>query len=345
MANCKCVCIIMTLCGLTSNSAAGDEKTANATLPIIYSSGYNISVLGLEKLNPFDSKKYGKVYKTLIADGYITPQQICKPTKVSDQDLLLIHTPEYLKSLKRSGTIATIAEVPALRFVPAFILRKGMIDPMRLATGGTILGVRLAMQYGWAINLSGGYHHAKANNGEGFCVFADVPIALSLIWKEKPGLKVLIVDLDAHQGNGNSTIVGNDSRVAILDMYNCDIYPKDTAAEHFVKYKIPLKRRTGTSEYLDSLKKWLPVAIKNENPGFIIYNAGTDVFNEDPLGALSVTEQGILERDSVVLNMAIERKIPVLMVLSGGYHKKSAAIIAKSIEKFLDNIRHNPKPF
>jgi histone deacetylase 11 len=206
---------------------------------------------------------------------------------------------------------------------------------MRLATGGTILGVHLALRYGWAINLSGGYHHAKSGEGEGFCVFADVPIALKIIWKEKPELKVLIVDLDAHQGNGNSSILAKEPCVSILDMFNASIFPHDLEAEKFVKYRIALKNRTNTLGYLDSLRKWLPIAIENEQPNLIIYNAGTDIYPADPLGSLSVSEEGIIERDNYVFDEAMERNIPILMVLSGGYHKNSGRIIAKSIEAFL----------
>jgi len=206
---------------------------------------------------------------------------------------------------------------------------------MKRATAGTILGVELALRYGWAINLSGGYHHAKAENGEGFCVFADVPIALKSIWKKKPDLKVLLVDLDAHQGNGNSSVLRDEKRVVILDMYNSMIYPNDDEAEQYVTYKVPLERRTNTSEYLDKLEKTLPTAIDEFKPELIVYNAGTDIFVEDHLGNLSITEDGVVKRDEFVFQMAIENKVPILMVLSGGYNKKSGYIIAHSINNLI----------
>jgi histone deacetylase 11 len=319
--------------------ASGSNPPSPDSLPIIYSPDYNMSVLGIEHFHPFDTKKYAKAYRYLIEQKAVQLEQIYSPSRPSDEELLLVHTPEYLASIRHSSTIAKIVEIPALRFIPAPILRHGILEPMRLATGGTILGARLALRYGWAINLSGGYHHAKADKGSGFCVFADVPIAIRALWKEHPDLKVLIVDLDAHQGNGNSTILGNDPRVAIFDMYNGEIFPGDIEAQAGVKYKVPLQSHTGTLAYLDSLKQRLPQAIEEHAPGLIVYNAGTDVFVGDPLGNLSITEQGIIDRDNYVMSTAFAKKTPILMVLSGGYTKKSGAIIGKSITSFLES-RH-----
>lgn len=325
-----------------SESNAGMKKPCGDSLPIIYSPGYNISVLGIENFHPFDSKKYGKVYKGIIDAQQICHSQFYCPKIVSDAELLSVHTQHYLESLKKSRVIARVVEIPLFRYLPEPILYNGILKPMKLATGGTILGVELALQCGWAINLSGGYHHAKADNGEGFCVFADVPIALKSIWNKKPDLKVLIVDLDAHQGNGNSLLLGNDKRVAILDMYNYMLYPNDEEAGQCIKYNVPLLRQTNTSDYLDYLARELPNAIEEFKPGLIVYNAGTDIFIEDKLGDLSITEEGIIKRDEFVFKNAFDNKIPILMVLSGGYDRKSGYIIAKSINNLIVKYGLNP---
>jgi histone deacetylase 11 len=333
----KCVLFAALLAIVQFQCAAGLKEKALAPVPIIYSPHYNISVLGVENFHPFDSKKYRKVYKGILSGTSLRPSQFFSPREASDGDLLLVHTPDYLASLRHSGVVARIVEIPPLRMLPNFILRNGILKPMRYATGGTILGGRLALDYGWAINLSGGYHHAKGDNGGGFCVFADVPIALHSLWKEKPGLKVLIVDLDAHQGNGNSSLLGNDPRLAILDMYNASIYPCDGVAEKLVRYPVRLPMRTNTRRYLDSLSKWLPIAVSDFKPGLIVYNAGTDILCEDRLGGLSITEDGIIGRDDYVFKTALLAHIPILMVLSGGYNKKSGGIIARSINHFLES--------
>ena len=306
-------------------------KSKKKMIPIIYSSKYNISVLGIENFHSFDTKKYRKVYRMLKKRLNLSSGQFYSPNIISDENLMHVHSKEYLKSLKRSTVIEEIVEIPFIKHIPNIILQKGMLNPMKFATMGTILGLRLALKHGWAINLSGGYHHAKSDHGEGFCFFADIPLAVKGIWQKHPELKILIVDLDAHQGNGCSSILGKDKKVAILDMYNTAIFPRDRNAEKLVSYKVALCRRTRDDVYLEKLNPMLSKAIEKHKPNVIIYNAGTDVYVEDPLGGLWISEQGIIKRDEIVFSAALDNKIPILMLLSGGYHKKSGDIIGKSI--------------
>jgi len=297
-----------------------------------------MSVLGIENFHPFDTRKFSKIFKYLTKNGTIRSEQLFSPYRVADKELQLIHPKKYLESLKKSKNVAAIVEIPLIRFVPYHILKHGILEPMRLGTGGTIQGAKLAMKYGWAINLSGGYHHAKPDNGDGFCFFADIPIAITILRQDRPDLRVLVVDLDAHQGNGVSSILGTDTNTAILDIYNSYIYPQDKQAILRTTYNVPIPAKTSDSVYLQLVSKWLPKAIAEHNPDIIIYNAGTDIFTLDPLGGLSITETGIIERDEFVFKTAIQNNIPILMVLSGGYHKKSGEIVAKSIENLLDNV-------
>src|SRR5262249_8622416 len=145
------------------------------------------------------------------------------PSIISEQDLLTVHTREYLDSLSLSSTIANIAEIGMLASIPNFILQRYVLNAMKLATGGTVMGAQLALQDGWAINLSGGYHHAKKECGGGFCVYADIPLAISKVLEKHPEYNVMIVDLDAHQGNGHESFFKDEKRVAIFDIYNKDI--------------------------------------------------------------------------------------------------------------------------
>lgn len=235
-----------------------------------------------------------------------------------------------------------------LGYLPNFIIQRRILNPMRLATAGTVLAVELALQRGWAINLAGGYHHAKPDNGEGFCFFADIPLAVKK--QLEKGLKrVLIVDLDAHQGNGYVTLFAQnlqttapddlqyvkDSRVHIFDMYNSLIYPGDSFAKQFITYDHPL-RNPSSAKYLKILFDNLPAALEASRPDLLFYNAGTDIFEGDALGQLQVTAQGIVDRDEFVFRQAKERGIPIAMVLSGGYTPESARIIADSISNLHD---------
>jgi histone deacetylase 11 len=257
-------------------------------IPIVYSKHYDIGLAGMERLHPFDTRKHGKVYRYLRDTLGIGEDAFYVPTMASEAELLSVHTPRYLDSLKRSYNVAFIAELPLLAFVPNALLQKRVLDPMRYATKGTILGAELALEYGWAVNLSGGYHHAKADSGGGFCFFADVPIALYALFEKRPELSVLIVDLDAHQGNGNETIFKDDPRVRIFDVYNEAIYPQDDAAKRYIAFDYPVPVSTGDEAYLGLLEKELFEAIESFKPGLIVFIAGTDVLEGTPLICLMI---------------------------------------------------------
>lgn len=314
------------------------EKIQVGELPIIYSKNYNITLFGIQKLHPFDSEKYGKVYKYLVEEMGIEKNKFYIPQIVSEKDILMVHSKEYLSSLKKSRNVAKIAELGILSLVPNSILQSRLLKSMKYATGGTILGSELALKYGWAINLSGGYHHAKVDSGSGFCFFADIPIAVYKLFKENPNLSILIIDLDAHQGNGLEAIFKDDYRVHILDVYNEQIYPQDHAVKKYIDFDYPVQSYIEDQKYLSLIKSGIAKAIGQSKPDIIIYNAGTDVFKEDNLGQMNISEQGIMKRDELVFKNAFERKIPILMVLSGGYTEKSAGIISKSIENILKHV-------
>ncbi|MFH0732634.1 MAG: histone deacetylase [Candidatus Omnitrophota bacterium] len=305
---------------------------------IIYTDKYNITLFGLEKLHPFDSEKYGKAYRYLINEAKLNKSDFYNPEIVSEQGLLSVHTQEYLDSLKNSANVARIAELQILASLPNFLLQERLLKPMKYAVGGTILGSQLALKHGWAINLSGGYHHAKADSGSGFCFFADIPIAVYKLFKQRPDMSILIIDLDAHQGNGVESIFADDPRVNIFDVFNGEIYPNDFDAKKYIDFQFPLPSQTADKEYLALIQREIPEAIKKTAPDLIIYNAGTDIFKSDPLGRMDITADGIIRRDEIVFRSALEKRTPILMVLSGGYTKKSSVIIGKSIENLLTNV-------
>lgn len=236
-------------------------------IPIIYTDKYNITIFGFQKLHPFDSEKYNKAYKYLKKQLGLDEGKIYKPPYVNNAALEKVHSLDYLKSLNKSKNVARIAEMPILSYFPNFILQKKMLDPMKYAVGGTVLGSELAFKYGWAINLSGGYHHAKNNKGEGFCFFSDIAMAINHLWNKNSHYKILIIDLDAHQGNGVE-----------------------------------------------------------------------DIFKDDPLGQLGISENGIIQRDEIVFRAILSKKIPIEMVLSGGYTGQSGLIIGKSINNLLTKV-------
>ena len=307
-------------------------------LPIVYHPGYTVSMGGVEKLHPFDMQKYRKIAEALIQRDRLSMEQFSTPSRVSDEDLLLVHTKEYIDSLNSSFTLGLIADMPYLGLLPNRVAQNGFLEPVKLGTGGTILGTKLASGYGWAINLAGGYHHAKANEKVvgGFSFVNDVCIAIKKMLLEHGDHRVLIVDLDAHQGNGNEELAEGENNIAIFDMYNGDTWPGDFACQERINFRHALKAKTGDGEYLRILTSNLPAAIDSTRPNLVIYIAGTDIYEQDPIGALSITREGIIKRDEIVFGEVMSRKIPILMVLAGGYHGHSREIVSASIENLWD---------
>jgi len=329
------------------NEAKEDDRSASFSpsiaykAPIIYSTKYNITACGIEKLHPFDSSKYGRIHEYLTSEDTFQASQFVTPCCAARSDLLTVHTMRYLSSLTSSWAIMKILELPGLCLLPAPILFWRALMPMMYQTGGTILGVEFADKYGWAINLGGGFHHASSSQGSGFCVYADITMAIQYIRKSlrnkaNRNMRVLIVDLDAHQGNGHERDVKdffqNDNNIKVLDAFNASIFPGDTYAKQAIDYKMTLGYGCGDQYYLPKLNEWLDRAMDEFRPQFIVYNAGTDCLKGDPLGAMSITSDGIRERDEIVFKQAREKKIPVLMVLSGGYQLNNARVIASSIQ-------------
>ncbi|XP_047203902.1 histone deacetylase 11 isoform X4 [Girardinichthys multiradiatus] len=278
-------------------------------LPIVYHPDYNITFMGLEKLHPFDSGKWGKVIHLLKEEQFITDGNIVEAREATEEDLLVVHTKSYINRLKRK-----------------------VLRPLRTQTGGTIMAGKLAVERGWAINVGGGFHHCSSDKGGGFCAYADITLAIRFLFERVEGIsRATIIDLDAHQGNGHERDFLDDTRVFIMDMYNHNIYPGDLYAKRAIKRKVELDWGTEDFEYLQKVELHAGGALNEVHPDIIVYNAGTDILDGDPLGGLSISPQGIVKRDEIVFRAAKQRGIPILMVTSGGYQKKTARIIADSI--------------
>jgi histone deacetylase 11 len=311
---------------------------------IVYSRHYNIGFLGLERLHPFDSRKYGRAYRALAQRfGRDLKRRTLRPPRpVTRDELLWVHTPQYLERLRDPAYVAGALEIPQLCRVPGFILDRVILGRMRWAIAGTVLAAREAMQCGLAINLSGGYHHAGPDRGEGFSIYNDIALAVHALRRDgrlKDGDKVVYVDCDAHQGNGVCRAFADDNRVFIYDLYNAAIYPRDAEARRRIDCDVPVSPNQLDSEYLATLTATLPPFLdgisKSALPAFAIYNAGTDILRGDPLGALAVTAAGVLKRDRFVLHQLIDRGIPTIMLPSGGYTRESFQLIANTVADVL----------
>ncbi|XP_042893797.1 histone deacetylase 11-like [Penaeus japonicus] len=325
----------------TDNDAMPKELAAESKLyvdvgmeciPIVYRDEYNIRLLGMEKLHPFDAGKWGNVVKYLKKKKLLKDLKLVCPNEATETDLRFVHTASYLRSLKWSVNVAKITEVAPVALLPNMVVQKKVLKPFRFQTGGSVLAGKLAVERGWAINIGGGFHHCSGNMGGGFCAYADITLAVHFILNHYPNIqKVMIIDLDAHQGNGHERDFMGRKDVYILDVYNKYIYPKDTYAKRAISRRVELFAYTQDEEYLEKVATHVEGALNEFSPHVVIYNAGTDIMEGDCLGLLSVTKQGIIDRDEIVFQKVRERRIPIIMVTSGGYQRVTAAVIADSI--------------
>jgi len=302
----------------------------------VYSPDYDFSLLGLERLHPFDARRASRAWSSFRgANRKAAKKAWLQPTApVTDDELELVHTRDYLRSLRSSAVVARAVEVWPVRLLPSFLLRRYLLAPMRLAARGTLMATACALAGESAMNFGGGYHHAFRDRGEGFCLFADVALAIAAhrasgrLGREE---RVAVIDLDAHRGNGFASIVAGDPRIAVLDVFNFQVYPGLPDADLTDRpFLIPVHSRTSDQAYLGALREALPRFLDAAGPvRLAFYNAGTDILAGDRLGMLAVSPQGVAARDRMVIDSLAARGIPTVVTTSGGYTKASHELIAK----------------
>lgn len=310
-------------------------------LPVVYNECYNIGFYGLERLHPFDSKKFQRVLALLEEAGVLDRGRLVTAAEAGHDILREVHTEQYLRQLDSSPLkVAQVTELAPLLLLPPFLLRRKVLRPMATMAGGSMLGAALAMERGWAINLGGGMHHASHNDGGGWCPYSDITLALRRLRAASGGAarRVLAVDLDVHQGNGmeRDKLAAGDGDLYIVDAYNCRAYPWDVEAKQAINQRVEVEPGAGDEEYLAGVAAALGRAFAEFSPDLVIYNAGTDILDGDPLGRLCVSEAGVVERDRLVWAAAAQHKVPILMLLSGGYTRASTPVIARSIQALFE---------
>ncbi len=272
----------------------------------------------LKKGHRFPMEKYDLLPKQLIHEGTCTPNNFFEPSKVSIDNLLRVHTEIYvakLLNLKLSQSEIRITGFP---------LSQTLVDRELIITQGTIDASLFALNYGVAMNIAGGTHHAFSDKGEAFCLLNDQAIGAAYLLNRKLATKILIVDLDVHQGNGTAEIFKNNNSVFTFSMHGEKNYP---FKKEISDLDIALPSNTKDAEYLSILKKTLPLLIKQQQPDFIYYLCGVDILDTDKLGKLSCTLKGCAERDRFVLQLCKDYNIPVMCSMGGGYSPNIKTII------------------
>jgi acetoin utilization deacetylase AcuC-like enzyme len=263
----------------------------------------------------FDVERPRKIRDALVRCGALKSEAFVSVPALTDEDLDLVHTREYVRAIKNPETLARY-----LLLDPAHPWGTNLLQPFLYASGGTVAAVRSAVERrSMSVNLAGGYHHAQPDKAEGFCVIADVAIAIRRLRAGGMLDGVLIVDLDAHHGNGNALIFADDESVftfSIHDVRWCDVAKRNNL-------DVELRPHTGDGEYLAALTDHLPRIVSLFAPGLVVYVAGSDPYVGDPLGVFDLSEEGLLERDRMVTRATFGRGIPLAVVTAGGYGEAS----------------------
>ncbi len=309
-------------------------------LPIVYSPRYNFKAFGLERLHPFDGRKFERIVEMLDVGG-----RTVEPVALPWNFLRATHSKEYLDSLhgpNASSYVAAILEIGLIRWLPRCLVRRFIVERMRLHYSGTVQAAWLALEHGWAVNVGGGFHHASRGAGHGFCMFNDLSAATWSLLEGRPGQRpverVMIVDLDAHQGDGHEVDLKAEvtaGRVHIVDAYDPTLFPHRAYLTPWIGTDIHYNDADTGSRFLRRLRKVLPKALDTFRPSIVLYNAGTDPLEGDPVSGLQQTAETILARDRLVWDACRLRGIPIAMTLSGGYQRRTAEVVAESLRQVL----------
>ena len=261
----------------------------------------------------FDPARADKILGFLTDEGLIRRADVSRPIPASLENILRVHTPEYVESLSDPEVVSSIMGIP---LTPT--ASQQALDLMRLMVGGTIQATRMALRTGKsAVHLGGGFHHATPDEGMGFCVFTDVAIAVARLRAKGFDEPVLIVDLDLHDGNGTRAAFADDATVHTFSIHNI---PWDEA-EAVASTSVALGSDVTDEVFLETLRRELPPVVERHRPGLVIYVAGVDGAAGDALGDWHLSEEGILERDRFVMSQVRRdgQSVPLVVVLAGGY--------------------------
>ncbi len=277
-------------------------------MQVFYTPGYYADI-GQGHIFPI--RKFELVRDKLLAEGTLHPEEIVEPDPAPLEDVLLVHTEDYVSRL-RNGDL-TPKEVRRL----GLPWSESLVRRSFYAVGGTLAAAAASLTDGYSSNLAGGTHHSFSNHGEGFCVLNDVAIAIRAMRVRKLIKRAAIVDCDVHQGNGTATIFAGDADTFTFSMHGANNYPLFKAHSTL---DVELPDETSDAAYMETLARYLPHVFQSD-PDIVFYLAGADPYRGDKLGRLALSIDGLRERDALVLRECYEREIPIVTVMSGGYGK------------------------
>lgn len=273
----------------------------------------------------FPMEKYNLLPEQLLYEGTVKNDNFFAPSAINEHDILLTHQATYLDKLKRQDL--TYKEMRAT----GFPLSEQLVERESCIMNGTLMAAKFALQYGVAMNIAGGTHHAFADRGEGFCLLNDLAITANVLIRERLAERILIVDLDVHQGNGTAAIFSGREDVFTFSMHGANNYPLKKEKSHL---DLPLPDAIDDESYLRLLDFHLKELIDRFMPDFLLFQSGVDVLASDKLGKLGLSIDGCRKRDKLVLETAFSNKIPVAVSMGGGYSERIADIVEAHANTF-----------
>ena len=272
----------------------------------------------LDKNHRFPMIKYELIPEQLLFENTCKQENFFSPSEIKDEDVLLTHDKNYyLRLVKQQLTKSELRPI-------GFPMSKELVRREKIISQGTIQSALFSIEHGVSMNIAGGTHHAFHDRGEAFCMLNDQAIAANYLLKKKLCDKILIVDLDVHQGNGTASIFKNNNNVFTLSFHGKNNYP---FKKEISDLDISFEDGVGDFFYLKTLKEILPKVIQEFEPNFIFYLSGVDILENDKLGKLCLSMEGCRERDKLVLDLCKTNKIPVQISMGGGYSKELKDII------------------
>ena len=275
-------------------------------IPIVHHPAYEVDI----GPHVFPTRKYELVRQRLLTEGTIASGDITQPTMVTDEDVGLVHTSEFVEKVK-TGTLSPqeqrVLEVP---------FSAELREAMWFCAGGTLLTAARALERAVSVHLGGGFHHAFPDHGEGFCLINDVAVAIQLLRRDHLIARALVIDLDVHHGNGTAAIFAAVPEVFTFSMHQQHNYPGSKPPSD---RDIGLEDGTDDETYIGLLDETLPTILRTHAPEIAFYLAGADPYREDQLGGLSLTIDGLRKRDAIVYERVRAAGVPVAVTLAGGY--------------------------
>jgi acetoin utilization deacetylase AcuC-like enzyme len=291
-------------------------------IPLVFHPIY--SQLDLPVRHRFPTEKYQGIRNALAVQG-VADDSFYMPSAVSPKDLAQVFNPQYVQQL-----VAGTLDVKAMRRI-GFPWSAQLIQRSLTAVGGTILTAELALEHGKALNLTGGYHHAFANYGSGFCLFNDLYLAALTMLKSPKIDKVLIFDCDVHQGDGTAKLAENNTEIYTVSLHAEKNFP---FRKQHSNMDFNLLKGTQDTEYLDTVDSALYLAINTYQPDAVIYDAGVDIHINDDLGHLSISTEGVYQRDCMVFDICKRKGLPVAAVIGGGYQRNIDALVEVHLQLY-----------